>query len=61
MRIRIHVGVAYGTDIDLARNIMLTIAEKEQLVVSTPQPSVRFKVFGASSLDLQLRCLGLKA
>ena len=56
MRIRVHVGVAYGTDVDVARTIMLTIAEKEQLVVSTPQPSVRFKVFGASSLDLELRC-----
>ncbi len=56
MRIRVHVGVAYGTDIDLARHIMLTIAEKEQLVISIPQPNVRFKVFGTSSLDLELRC-----
>ncbi len=56
LRIRVKVGVAYGTDIDLVRNIMLEIANKEPQVCSSPQPSVRFKLFGASSLDFELRC-----
>jgi len=55
MRIRVMVGVAYGTDVELARNIMLDIAQKERLVCSSPEPSVRFKFFNASSLDLELR------
>jgi len=56
MRIRLKVGVAYGSDVDQVRAIMLDIARKEPLVCTSPQPSVRFRVFGASSLDFELRC-----
>jgi len=56
MRIRLKVGVAYGSDIDQVRAIMLDIAENEPLVCKNPPPSVRFRVFGASSLDFELRC-----
>ncbi len=56
MRIRLKVGVAYGTDIDLVRKIMFDIAKQESLVCSSPQPSIRFRFFGASSLDFELRC-----
>jgi len=56
MRIRLKVGVAYGSDVDQVREVMLDIAEKEPLVCDHPQPSVRFRVFGASSLDFELRC-----
>ncbi len=35
---------------------MLDIANKEPQVCTNPQPSVRFKLFGASSLDFELRC-----
>lgn len=56
MRIRLKVGVAYGSDIDQVRAIMLDIANQEQQVCSNPPPSVRFRVFGASSLDFELRC-----
>ncbi len=56
MRIRVHVGVAYGTDIDRVKEIMLDIAKKELLVCANPKPSVKFSVFGASSLDFELRC-----
>lgn len=56
MRIRLTVGVAYGTDIDVVKETMLRIAKDEPHVCSTPVPSLRFRVFGASSLDFELRC-----
>lgn len=56
MRIKIKVGVAYGSDVDQVRSIMLEIAEKDPLVCTSPKPTVRFTAFGASSLDFELRC-----
>ena len=56
MRVRLMVGVAYGSDIDLVKDVMLTIAKNEPQVCGTPEPSLRFRVFGASSLDFELRC-----
>jgi small-conductance mechanosensitive channel len=56
MRIKLKVGVAYGSDVDQVRAIMLEIAAKDPLVCKVPQPSVRFRAFGASSLDFELRC-----
>ncbi len=56
LRIRIAVGIAYNSDIDKVRSILITTAQNEQLVCSSPSPSVRFRVFGASSLDFELRC-----
>ncbi len=56
MRIKVKVGVAYGSDVDQVREIMLDIAVKDPLVCSDPLPIVRFMAFGASSLDFELRC-----
>lgn len=56
MRIKLKVGVAYGSDVDQVRSIMMEIAAKDPLVCKVPQPSVRFRAFGASSLDFELRC-----
>jgi small-conductance mechanosensitive channel len=53
-RCRISVGVAYGTDIDKVREILLDIAHAEEIVCSNPEPKVRFRLFGASSLDFDL-------
>ena len=55
-RTRVKVGVAYGTDIDLVDNILMDIAINEPLVTKTPEPRVRFRTFGASSLDFELLC-----
>jgi MscS family membrane protein len=56
LRIRIKIGVAYGSDIDLVRKILLSVAAEGQYVCKTPEPRVRFRVFGASSLDFELLC-----
>ncbi len=55
-RIRIAVGVAYGSDIDQVREILMNIALKDEAVCEDPEPRVRFRTFGASSLDFELLC-----
>jgi MscS family membrane protein len=54
-RLRIGVSVAYGTDVEKAKEILLTCAEGVQYVVDTPPARVRFVSFGDSGLNLQLR------
>ncbi len=54
LRIRLKIGVAYGSDIDLVREVLLQIAKGEQLVCKFPTPRVRFRAFGDSSLDFEL-------
>ncbi|MCH8265693.1 MAG: mechanosensitive ion channel [Proteobacteria bacterium] len=53
-RCKVSVGVAYGTDIDKVREILMDIAHAEEIVCSDPEPKVRFRMFGASSLDFDL-------
>jgi small-conductance mechanosensitive channel len=54
----IPVGVAYGTDTEKVREILLAIAEGNENVVKTgvvPEPVVLFREFGDSSLNFELR------
>ncbi|MBL4821427.1 MAG: mechanosensitive ion channel [Gammaproteobacteria bacterium] len=53
-RCQISVGVAYGSDIDKVRKILLDIGRANELVCEDPEPKVRFRLFGASSLDFDL-------
>jgi len=55
-RIRVKVGVAYGSDTDQIRDILMGIATTEPLVTKTPEPRIRFRAFGDSSLDFELLC-----
>ncbi|MBR1605425.1 MAG: mechanosensitive ion channel family protein [Alphaproteobacteria bacterium] len=50
------VGVAYGTDVEKVKEILLDVARHHKLVLKNPAPYVLFKDFGASSLDFDLRC-----
>jgi len=54
-RVVINVGVAYGTDTEAARKILLDIAEKNQYLVKDPAPNATFEGFGDSTLNLVLR------
>jgi MscS family membrane protein len=55
-RVRIKVGVAYCTNVDQAECILLSIAQNNNLVAPLPEPRVRFRNLGKSSLDLELLC-----
>ena len=55
-RLRVKVGVAYGTDIDQVRDILMQVAEQEASVCEDPEPRVRFRAFGDSSLNIELLC-----
>ena len=55
-RIRVAVGVAYGSDIDQVERILLEIADANEQVVEDPEARVRFRRFGNSSLDFDLLC-----
>ena len=53
-RLRIAVGVAYGSDIDKVRRILHEVGEECELVCPDPKPQVRFRAFGNSGLDFEL-------
>ncbi|MFK7947714.1 MAG: mechanosensitive ion channel family protein [Saprospiraceae bacterium] len=53
-RFFVTVGVAYGSDTQLIKKILLDIAAKQSKIIDYPEPFVRFVDFGSSSLDFQL-------
>lgn len=53
-RVRVPVGVAYGSDIDLVAKILVEVASQEPEVCQEPEPRTRFRQFGGSSLDFEL-------
>ncbi|MBK7364702.1 MAG: mechanosensitive ion channel [Nitrosomonas sp.] len=54
-RIRIPVGIAYGSDCDKARELLLEVAHSNPLVLREPEPLAVFADFGASTLNFELR------
>jgi small-conductance mechanosensitive channel len=53
-RFHVKVGVAYGSDTALVRELLIKVALKHERVIKTPQPIVRFLDFGNSSLDFEV-------
>jgi len=54
-RISIEVGVAYGSDVDrVIETLSKTVAQVPHVLEARP-PEVRFKSFGASSLDFDVK------
>jgi small-conductance mechanosensitive channel len=51
----VKIGVAYGSDPNQVRDILLETVDKRREVLSYPAPQVVFMDFGASSLDFELR------
>ena len=50
----VEVGVAYGSNVELVKEILLKVANSHPLVIKEPEPSVIFTNFGDSSLDFKL-------
>jgi potassium efflux system protein len=55
-RLVINVGVAYGSDTDRVRELMLQIARGHSNVLDDPEPLVTFETFGDSTLNFVMRC-----
>jgi len=55
LRLNINVGIAYGSDIELARASLLEVAENTPRVLKYPKPDVLFTDFGDSALIFRLR------
>ncbi len=53
-RIRIPVGVAYGSDVDEICSLLEEVARSHPEIVRVPAPRVRMRAFGDSSLDFEL-------
>ncbi|MEZ5919915.1 MAG: mechanosensitive ion channel [Parvularculaceae bacterium] len=54
-RIRVAVGVAYGSDADQVRDILLKCGNDHPLIARYPEPFVVWDDFGDSSLNFELR------
>ena len=54
VRFRLPVGVAYGSDLDKAREALLAAAHENPHTLRDPAPNVFFEKFGHNSLELEL-------
>ncbi|HHH44552.1 MAG TPA: mechanosensitive ion channel [Gammaproteobacteria bacterium] len=55
-RLKVPVGVAYGSDVELAMKLMNEAAVEDASVLEEPRPSIVFEAFGDNTLNLVLRC-----
>jgi potassium-dependent mechanosensitive channel len=55
VRVRIDVGVAYGSDTELVRQTLLRVANEQEGVVRKSDTQVFFQDFGDSALEFSLR------
>lgn len=53
-RFKVDIGVAYTTDIELLRSVLLEVAAANPDILKDPTPFVRFEEFGDSSLNFSL-------
>ncbi len=54
-RVAIQVGVAYGSDVDRVREVLLEAAQSVEFVVHDPEPLVRVVEMGDSSLIFRVQ------
>lgn len=52
-RADLEIGVDYQSDLELVRNTLLEVADRNPLCLDEPAPLLIFKGFGDSSMDLQ--------
>ncbi len=53
-RFAVDVGVAYGTDTELVKTLLIKVASQNTAVSDSPEPYVFFSSFGESSLNFKL-------
>lgn len=53
-RLRVPIGVAYGSDIDHVMAALMQISAEHPNVCEEPEPRVRLRRFGESSIDFEL-------
>jgi small-conductance mechanosensitive channel len=56
LRIRVEVGVAYGTDTDLVRRVLQDVAGSTEGILKAPAPEVRLEDFADSAMLFSLLC-----
>ena len=55
LRIALPVGVSYDTDLDLARDAILSALPAIKGYLAEPAPSIIYHTFGGSSIDMDIR------
>ncbi len=55
-RVLIEVGVAYGSNMDQATEVLYEVVKAHQQVLAEPPPLVTFCGFGDSTLNFEVRC-----
>ena len=50
----VSVGIAYGSDTELARDILLKAAVEDERIHKSPEPYVLFEAFGDNALNFEL-------
>lgn len=55
LRIVIRVGIAYGSDTELATEILYRVAAEHPKILEKPKPKIIFREFGESALIFEMR------
>ena len=56
VRLHIPIGVAYGSDVNLVRDLLLKSVEGHPRILKDPAPRALIMGFGDSSIDFEIRC-----
>jgi len=54
-RYEIQVGVAYGTDLKLAKSFIQEVIDKQSIILKNPEPAIWVTQFGESSIDFVIK------
>jgi small-conductance mechanosensitive channel len=55
-RIRVPIGVAYGSDLEKAEQVLLGVADANPNIEKTPEPRIRLRTFADSSVNFEMLC-----
>jgi len=56
MRVTVVAGVAYGSDVDQVREVLMTAARSVEHVLDDPEPRIRFTEMADSALVFRVQC-----